>query len=370
MLLAVLAVLVACAGNRQEKKADETMDLKKDLFGTVDGKKVYQYTLTNDNGMKVKLITYGGIITQLWVPDKNGKPADVVLGYDSLQDYLDDSPYFGAIIGRYGNRIANGRFTLDGKTYQLATNNGPNHLHGGIKGFDKVVWNAKDFVEPDRTGVVLSYFSKNGEEGYPGNLHAEVTYTLTNDNELKIDYKASSDAPTIINMTNHSYFNLAGQGNGDILDEQMQIMADRYLPVDQTLIPTGEERDVKESAMDFTVPRSIGDRIDEVEGGYDHNYVLNNYDSTMRLVARVTDPKSGRTMEVYTDQPGLQFYSGNFLDGSLTGKGGKVYKKHYGFCLETQHFPDSPNHPGFPSVVLRPGHTYQTHTIYKFGVEK
>ena len=368
LLPVVLMLFAGCSGNRTEQKAEETMNLKKQQFGKVDGKQVYQYTITNANGMTVKLINYGGIVTHLMVPNGDGHPEDVVLGYDSLQGYLDETPYFGALIGRYGNRIAKGRFELDGQTYQLATNNGPNHLHGGIKGFDKVVWNAEDFIEPEQAGVILTYLSPDGEEGYPGNLDVKVTYTLTNDNELKIDYHATTDAPTIVNLTHHSYFNLAGQGEGDILDHELKILADTYVPVDETLIPTGELRYVKNSAMDFTTPHAIGERIGEVEGGYDHTWVLNNYDGkTMRLVAKVTDPASGRWMKVYTDQPGLQFYSGNFLDGSITGKNGKVYEKHYGFCLETHHYPDSPNQPDFPPVVLRPGETYETHTVYKFG---
>lgn len=368
VILAAVIAISGCAGNQNNKQADTKMNLKKDLFGEVDGQKVYQYSITNENDMTVKIINYGGIVTNLIVPDKNGKLADVVLGYDSLQGYLDETPYFGAIVGRYGNRIAKGKFTLDGKTYQLATNNGPNHLHGGNKGFDKVVWNSDDFVYPDSAGVILTYLSKDGEEGYPGNLQVKVIYTLNNDNELKIDYEAQTDKPTIINLTHHSYFNLNGQGNGDILDEELQIMADKYVPVDNTLIPTGELKSVKESAMDFTTPHSIGSRIAQLVGGYDHTWVLNGYDGkTVRLVARVIDPKSGREMEVYTDQPGIQFYSGNFLDGSITGKQGKIYKKHYGFCLETHHYPDSPNHPEFPSTVLRPGEKYQTETIYKFS---
>lgn len=371
MLILLIIAISGCTGNQQkERNAEETMKLKKERFGKTDDKQVYQYTITNANGMTVKLINYGGIVTHLIVPDKTGNREDVVLGYDSLQKYLDDSPYFGALIGRYGNRIAKGQFTLDGKTYQLAANNGPNHLHGGIKGFDKVVWDAEDFIEPDKAGVMLTYLSKDGEEGYPGNLTATVTYTLNNDNELRIDYTAITDKPTIVNLTHHSYFNLAGQGKDDILDHQLQIMADRYVPVDETLIPTGELKAVKNSAMDFTTPHAIGDRIKQVEGGYDHTWVLNNQDGNMRLVAEVTEPESGRTMKVYTDQPGLQFYSGNFLDGSLTGKNNRVYKKHHGFCLETHHYPDSPNQPDFPPVVLRPGETYETSTVYKFGVEE
>jgi len=345
------------------------MNLKKELYGKVDGKEVFQFTLSNENGMTLKLINYGGIVTHLLVPDKNGKTEDIVLGYDSLLQYLDDTPYFGALVGRYGNRIAKGKFTLDGTNYQLPINNGENHLHGGVKGFDKVVWDAEDFVFAERAGVILSYLSKDDEEGYPGNLDVKVTYSLTNENELKINYEATTDKATIVNMTHHGYFNLKGQGNGDVLDHQLLLMADHYVPVDQNLIPTGELKKVKNSVMDFTTPHSIGSRIAEVEGGYDHTWVLNDFDGKkIRLVAKVKEPKSGRVMEVYTDQPGIQFYTGNFLDGSLTGKQGKVYNKHSGFCLETQHYPDSPNQPDFPSVVLRPGEKYETGTVYRFGI--
>ena len=360
----IMALISGCSGN--QNKNTKKMELKKNLIGRVDGKNVYRYIIKNKNGLTVELINYGGIITNLIVPDKDNNFEDVVLGYDSLQDYIDDTPYFGAIVGRYGNRIANGKFSIDGKTYQLATNDGKHHLHGGIKGFDKVVWDGKTFIEPSEAGVKLNYYSKDGEEGYPGNLKVTVVYTLNDDNELMIDYEAETDKPTVINLTHHSYFNLKGAGNGDILEHKIMINADKYNDVDQTLIPTGEFNEVKKTAMDFTTPNSIGSRIEEVEGGYDHNFVLNNFDGKMRLVAKVKEPESGRIMEVYTDQPGIQFYSGNFLDGSNIGKGGKVYNKHYGFCLETQHFPDSPNHSNFPSVVLRPGEKYETHTIYKF----
>ena len=361
-------IIAGCAGNQKKQQAEKKMNLKKELYGEVEGEKIFQFTLTNENGMMVKIINYGGIITHLYIPDEQGTLTDIVLGYDSLQQYLDETPYFGAIVGRYGNRIAGGKFELDGKTYNLVTNDGQNHLHGGEKGFDKVVWNARDFIHPDSAGVILSYLSVDGEEGYPGNLEARVIYTLNNENELRVGYEAETDKPTIVNLTHHSYFNLKGQGEGDILNHQLQILADRYTPVDKTLIPTGIQERVEESAMDFRVPNSIGSRIADVEGGYDHTWVLNNYDEgrSMHLVARLTDPDSKREMEIYTDQPGLQFYSGNFLNGSLTGKQGKVYHKHYGLCLETHHFPDSPNQPGFPSTELRPGEKYETTTIYKF----
>jgi len=367
----VLLVMAGCQNNPGKQTSDIKMNLTKELYGEVDGKEIFQFTLKNENGMTVKLINYGGIVTHLLVPDKNGKTEDVVLGYDNLPQYLGDTPYFGAIVGRYGNRIAKGEFELDGTAYKLATNNGPNHLHGGVKGFDKVVWDAEEFVFPEKAGVILNYLSKDGEESYPGNLDVKVTYTLTNKNELKINYEATTDKATVVNLTHHSYFNLKGQGNGDILDHHLQLMADRYIPVDQALIPTGELREVKASAMDFTTPHSIGSRIAKVDGGYDHTWAVNDFDGKkIRLAAKVTEPKSGRMMEVYTDQPGVQFYTGNFLDGSLTGKQGKAYNKHSGFCLETQHYPDSPNQPDFPSVVLRPGEKYETGTVYKFGIEE
>jgi len=366
-MLFVITITMGCTGNKEKKQTDKKMNLKKEIFGEVDGKQVFQYTLTNENGMMVKILNYGGIVTHLFVPDKKGRLADVVLGYDSLKGYLEDTPYFGAIVGRYGNRIAGGKFKIDDQEYQLPLNDGANCLHGGIKGFDKVVWDADDFIYPDSAGVLLSYTSKDGEEGFPGNLETKVSYTLTNENELKIEYFATTDKTTIANLTHHSYFNLKGQGEGNVLEHQMQIIADQFVPVDQTLIPTGELEEVKNSAMDFTSPYTIGERIAQVAGGYDHTWVLNNYDKkNIHLAARVSEPQSGRVMEVYTDQPGIQFYSGNFLDGSITGKQGKVYNKQYGFCLETQHFPDSPNQPNFHSVLLKPGEQYKTTTIYKF----
>jgi aldose 1-epimerase len=363
----VVALMAGCAGRESKNQTDKKMNLKRALFGQVDEQQVYQYTITNENGMAVKILNYGGIVTHLFVPDGDGRTVDVVLGYDSLDGYLEDTPYFGAIVGRYGNRIAKGQFELDGKSYQLPLNDGKNHLHGGIKGFDKVVWKVDDFIYPDSAGIILTYISKDGEEGFPGNLDVQVTYTLTNKNELKIDYTATTDKPTIVNLTHHSYFNLNGQGEGDILDHQLQIMADRYIPVDETLIPTGDLKEVKGSAMDFTTPHAIGSRIAKVAGGYDHTWVLNGYDGKqLSLAAKLTDPENIRTMEVYTDQPGIQFYSGNFLDGSITGKDNRVYQKHFGLCLETQHFPDSPNQPGFPTTELRPGEKYETTTVYKF----
>jgi aldose 1-epimerase len=308
------------------------------------------------------------------MPDKNGKLGDIVLGYDKLADYLKETPYFGAIVGRYGNRIGKGTFTLDGKTYTLATNNGENHLHGGLKGFDKVVWTAAAHkASADGVALTLNYLSKDMEEGYPGNLDVTIVFTLTNANELRIDYKATTDKATVCNVTHHGYFNLAGQGKGDILGHELTLNADRYTPVDAGLITTGELAAVKGTPMDFTKPTAIGARINNTfeqltfGGGYDHNWVLNKKGSEMSLAASVYEPTSGRVMEVRTNEPGVQFYSGNFLDGTLTGKGGKVYQHRYGFCLETQHYPDSPNKPNFPTTTLRPGQTYKTTTIYKFS---
>jgi aldose 1-epimerase len=347
---------------------------KQDFGATTDGEAVELYTLTNTNGLKAKIMTYGGILVSLEVPDRNGKLADVVLGYEKLEGYLRNNPFFGATVGRYANRIANGEFTLDGTKYSLAKNNGNNHLHGGIKGFDKVVWSAESFKEKDAVGLKLTYVSKDGEEGYPGNLTCTVTYTLTDDNGLKISFDALTDKPTIVNLSHHSYFNLAGQGNGDILGHKLMINADRFTPVDEGLIPTGELRSAKGTPMDFTKPAAIGARIDEDDqqlkhgGGYDHNWVLNRTDDELALAVRVYEPTSGRVMEVYTTEPGVQFYAGNFLDGKITGKAKKIYKHRYGFCLEPQHFPDSPNKPNFPSVVLRPGQRYTHITVYKFSV--
>ncbi len=333
------------------------------------------YTLTNKNGLSAKITNYGGIVIALNVPDKSGQLGDVVLGYDTLEDYLKASPFFGALVGRYGNRIANGKFTLNGIEYTLAQNNGPNSLHGGLKGFDKVIWDPKPIDSPDGPALELTYLSQDGEEGYPGNLLVKVIYTLTHNNELKIDYMATTDQDTVVNLTHHAYFNLAGAGNGDILGHELMIPADRFTPVDETLIPTGELRPVADTPFDFTRPTPVGQRIDQNDeqlkfgGGYDHNYVLNNSDGSLALAARVSEPTSGRVMEVWTTEPGIQFYSGNFLDGSNIGKGGKPYQRRSGFCLETQHFPDSPNHPNFPSTVLKAGQTYQSTTIHKFLVQ-
>jgi aldose 1-epimerase len=353
-------------------ESENKMSVKKEPYGkTPDGTAVDLYTLTNANGLKVKIITYGATITDVELPDRGGKLENVALFRDSLEDFMDKStPYFGSTIGRYGNRIAKGKFTLDGKEYTLATNNGPNSLHGGVKGFDKVVWKAEPVKSKDSVGVKFTYVSPDGEEGYPGTLTAGVIYSLTDKNELKMDYIATTDKPTVVNLTNHIYWNLSGAGSGDILGEELMLNAGKYLPVvDDGLIPTGQVKPVKGTPMDFTTPMTIGSRIDQVLGGYDHCYVLNKKEGeALTLVAKVVDPKSGRVMEVYTTEPAVQFYSGNFLDGTITA-GGKTYQKHAAFCLETQHYPDSPNQQAFPSTVLRPGQTYKHSTVHKFSVQ-
>lgn len=342
-------------------------------FGvTADGKKVELYTLTNSKGVKVSIATYGATIVDLVTPDRNGKMADISLGFDTFQPYLTKSPFFGSTIGRYANRIANGKFCLDGKTYTTSISDipgFPNTLHGGKKGFDKQVWKA----QPLSNGVRFTYHSKDGEEGFPGNMDAAVTYTLTHSNELKMEFTATTDKKTVVALTNHTYFNLAGAGNGTILGHQLMIPASRFTPVDKNLIPTGELKKVSGTVMDFRKPTAIGSRIKEVGGkpvGYDHNFVVNrSIFPGLDLNARVHEPVSGRILEVYSDQPGVQFYSGNFLDGTIIGKGGKAYQQYTGFCLEPQHFPDSPNHPQFPSVVLTPGQTYHANIVFRFSAK-
>jgi aldose 1-epimerase len=341
-------------------------------FGvTQDGTPVTIYTLRNKNGMEARIMTYGGIIQSLKVPDKNGKFGDVVLGYDTLDGYLTNSPYFGALIGRYGNRIAQGHFTLDGVTYTLATNNYPNTLHGGVKGFDKRVWQAQPGHSDKGPTLELTYVSHDGEEGFPGTLTVKAVYTLTDDNGIRLDYTATTDKDTIINLTQHSYFNLAGQG--DILGHVVYLNADKFTPVDSTLITTGELRPVDGTPFDFRTPTAIGARIGQDDEqlkfgrGYDHNWVINHPMGELGLDARVTDPTSGRVMEVWSTEPGLQFYSGNFLDGTITGKGGQTYQFRDAFAMEPQHYPDSPNHDNFPSVVLHPGETYHNTIVYKFS---
>jgi len=343
------------------------LHIQKDIFGqTKSGKQIFVYTLNNSNELKANIINYGATLVSFEMPDKNGQFDDVALGYNTLEKYIKGESYFGATIGRFANRIARGKFTLNGVEYNLATNDDQNHLHGGNKGFDKKVWNASRTKTEDGVAINLTYLSPDGEEGYPGNLKCNVTYILTDNNQLKIIYEAETDKPTPVNLTNHSYFNLAGQGKGDILEHKLMLNADEYTPVNEELIPTGEIKKVKDSPMDFTQPVSIGARIEQVPGGYDHNYVLNK-NKSLELAARVYEPKTERMMEVFTTEPGIQFYSGNFLNG-IHGKSGKIYRKHYGFCLETQHFPDSPNHHNFPSTVLNPGETYCQETIYSFSL--
>ncbi len=349
--------------------------VKKEAFGTIPGgQTVDLYTLTNSDGIEIRVITYGGIITSIKTPDKNGKPGDIALGFDSLAGYLDKNPFFGALVGRYGNRIAKARFSLDGKEYKLAANNGPNALHGGLKGFDKVIWQAEPFTKEGACGLVLKYTSADGEEGYPGTLHVTVTYTLDDKNEFTIHYHATTDKATPINLTNHTYFNLAGEGSGSILGEELTLNADHFTPVDSTLIPTGKIASVQGTPFDFTKPYTIGARINDKDeqlefgGGYDHNFVVNRKGPGLVMAARAYDPVSGRVLEVDSTEPGFQIYTGNFLDG-VHGKHGHVYNKRDAFCVETQHYPDSPNQPNFPSTILRPGHTYESTTVWKFSAK-
>jgi aldose 1-epimerase len=370
-LVAAATILVAgCSPSPQELQRRTRAP-----FGTVDGKEVFLYTLRNKSGMEARITNYGGIVLSLLVPDKSNKPGDVVLGYDSLSSYLKATPYFGAIVGRYGNRIGKARFTLDGKEYGLNANDGPNTLHGGPRGFDKVVWEADGTTPAAQPSLSLSYLSKDGEEGYPGSLKATVVYTLTDSNELRIDYTASTDKPTVLNLTHHSYFNLAGAGSGDILSHELMLNADRFTPIDSGLITTGDLKPVEGTPMDFRTPTAIGARIGVKDDqlrfgkGYDHNWVLNRTGEGLSLAARVSEKTSGRVMEVWTTEPGVQFYTGNFLDGTNIGKGGKAYAYRTGLCLETQHFPDSPNKPAFPTTVLRPGENFKSTTVYKFSVQ-
>jgi len=354
-----------------EGKDTKPMSARKESFGQMpDGTQVDLYTLANANGLKAGITNYGAILVSLEVPDRDGNLADVTLGYDSLDDYLKRGGLFGATVGRYANRIGGAKFTLNGIEYKLLANNKPNHIHGGKKGFDKVVWRLEDVrAESNQAVVRLSYVSQDGEEGYPGNLACSVTYTLTSDNELKISYEAETDKTTVVNLTSHSYFNLAGHGTGDVLGHVLMLNADKYTVFDDALIPTGEIRSVKNTPLDFTSPTAIGSRIGEVGAGYDQNYVLNGGGGSLALCASVYEPTGGRVMEVHTTEPGIQLYTGNWLNSSVTGKDGKVYNKHGGFCLETQHFPDSPNKPNFPSVVLNPGQKFATITVFKFSAQ-
>jgi aldose 1-epimerase len=353
---------------------ENSFNIDSSSFGkTSDGVDVDIYTLSSEGGCRTRITNYGGIVVSLDVPDRNGIHDDVVLGFETLAEYEKHSPYFGALIGRYANRIAKGRFTLDGQDYQLAVNNGENHLHGGVKGFDKMVWTARPFIDDAGANLELQYVSRDGEEGYPGELKTTVVYTLTNTNELKIEYRAKTDKPTIINLTNHSYFNLCGAGNGDILEHELQINADGFTPTDSGAIPTGEIRSVAGTPFDFREPTFIGSSIDDDDEqlrfghGYDHNFVLSKTGSDGASAAAVYERRSGRVMEVFTTEPGIQLYSGNYLDGSFSGKRGKIYARRSAFCLETQHFPDSPNKPQFPSVMLRPGEKYSQTTVYRFS---
>lgn len=379
-MLATILSLAACSPKKEDQSTttppqSDTMKLvTKTPFGkTADGQAVDLYTLTNHNGMSLSVMNYGGIVVRLTTPDKQGRSADIVLGFDSLSGYQAGSPYFGAIVGRYGNRIAKGRFKLDGTEYKLAVNNGANALHGGIKGFDKVWWNIEDISSAAGAAVKLTYQSKDGEEGYPGTLQVEVTYTLTDQNEWKIAYKATTDKKTVVNITQHTYFNLTGDAAKDILGHELTLNADKFLPVDKGLIPTGELKPVAGTPFDFTKPAAIGSRIGDKDAqlqagnGYDHCWAVTGADGSLRAIASVYEPTTGRTLEVLTTEPGVQFYTGNFLDGTKVGKGGIPYAFRHGFCLETEHFPDSPNQPAFPTVVLEPGKTYETTTVYKFG---
>jgi len=381
---AVAAVVAGCSSDKtitySDGKTSVTKSppvvsvISKSDFGTLpDGQKVDIYTLRNSKGMTARISNYGGLVVSLTAPDRYGNYEDVVLGYDTLDGYLKDSPYFGALIGRVGNRIARGHFTLDGQTYTLAVNNGVNSLHGGKFGFDKVLWHASPVQSKRGPALELTYISKDGEEGYPGTLTVKAVYTLTEDNALRLDYTATTDKDTVVNLTHHGYWNLACKG--DILSHVVYINADKFTPVDKTLIPTGELRPVKGTPFDFTTPTAIGARINQKDqqlkygGGYDHNWVINNPHGKLTLQARVSEPTTGRVMEVLSTEPGLQFYSGNFLDGTITGKGGRVYNHRNAFVMEPQHFPDSPNHSTFPSIVLKPGETYHNTIIYKFSAK-
>ena len=367
-------IIVSCENMLKKNKAMPLVSIEKKAFGkTKEGLNVDQYILKNRNGMEISAINYGGIITSWKAKDRDGNYKDIVLGFNNLSEYESESPYFGAIIGRYGNRIAKGKFTLNDENYNLAVNNGENHLHGGIKGFDKVVWDTREVVDDSTASLVLSYVSDDMEEGYPGNLKVKVTYTLDNNDKLSVKYEAVTDKTTIINLTQHSYFNLSADFNKNILDHDILINADSFLPVDSTLIPTGEIRNVGYTPFDFRSPKNVGEEINNsnkqlmIGNGYDHCWVLNNQDKGLRFVASAYDSSTGRLLEVFSDQPGIQFYSGNFLDGSLKSKIGGTYDFRSGFCLETQHYPNSPNEMSFPSVTLNPGEKYETETIFKFS---
>ena len=372
--MGTILLAIGCTSSNNKKNKMIPPTVKKTPFGsTIDGTDIDQFILSNNNGMEVRIITYGGIITSLTAPDKNGDYKDIVLGYNTLAEYEAETPYFGALIGRYGNRIAKGKFSLDNQEYTLAVNNGVNHLHGGLKGFDKVIWDAKTIVSDSTVSLELSYLSKDMEEGYPGNLETKVTYTLNNEDELSVSYEATTDKPTIVNLTQHSYFNLTADFNQDILGHELVINADSFLPVDNTLIPTGEFRDVTGTPFDFKTSKAIGTHIDNENIqlknglGYDHCWVLNDQNTGVRFVASAYEPVSGRLLEVFSDEPGIQFYSGNFLDGTLPSKNKGMYQHRTGFCLETQHYPDSPNQKNFPSVRLNPGENYNSKTVFRLS---
>ncbi len=373
LFLLCLTLTPFFAGSGVSSPAQGAPMVKKEPFGTMpDGKAVELYTLTNTHGIEIRVMTYGGIVVSVKTPDRSGHFADITLGFDTLAGYLAKNPFFGALVGRYGNRIGNAKFTLDGKEYTLAKNDGPNSLHGGLKGFDKVLWQGQSFQKGAEVGVILKYTSADGEEGYPGTLHITVTYTLNDKNEFSIDYRATTDKATPINLTNHTYFNLGGEGSGSVLGEELTLSADHFTPVDATLIPTGKIASVTGTPLDFTKPTGIGSRINDkyeqlvLGKGYDHNFVINRHGPGLTLAARVYDPSTGRVLEVDTTQPGVQFYTGNFLDG-VHGKHGHIYNKRDALCLETQHYPDSPNKPNFPSAILKPGQTYHETTVWKFS---
>ena len=375
--LVIIAVVAAVAACGERNSTTSKPAIERSPYGVLpSGDSVHLFTLTNANGVEMRMMNYGGIVISLKTPDRNGVMGDIVLGFDSLSGYVQSSPYFGALVGRYANRIRKGTFTLDSVTYTLPVNNGANSLHGGIKGFDKVVWHAEPKQDTSGVGVVLTYTSKDGEEGYPGTLAVRVTYTLTDRNQFVVDYHATTDKATPVNLTQHTYFNLAGDSSGDIRNHELMLNADAFIPVDTTLIPTGKLEPVAGSPFDFRTPIAIRDQVNDtnpqltIAGGIDHTFVINRSAPGLVHAARLVEPTSGRTLDVHTTEPGIQIYTGNFLDGTVIGKGGHVYRHRDAICLETQHFPDSPNQPAFPSTILRPGEEYTSRTVYTFGVVK
>jgi aldose 1-epimerase len=371
LLFGITTIFFQCTINNNKLER-----IKSEPFGKApDGTPVELFTLKNLNGVTAQITNYGGIITALNVPDKDGNFEDVVLGFYTLEEYIKKSPHFGCLVGRYGNRIAEGKFTLDGVEYQMAVNNGPNHLHGGVVGFDKKVWTPEMLTEENGSALKLTYLSPDGEENYPGNLNVEAVYRLNDDNELILTFIATTDKKTVLNLTHHSYFNLKGHGNGDILDHEIQFNSAEFVAIDSTSIPLGPLMNVSNTPFNFLQPKPIGQDIEAEDeqirngGGYDHSFVVDGYNEELKLACTVRERTSGRIMEVWTTEPAVQFYTGNFLDGSIKGKDGKVYNKRYGFCLEAQHYPDSPNHPEYPTTVLDPGEVYDQTTIYKFLTE-